>query len=96
MKTWCAAMVFTGCTTFAAEGWRKAAAAGLPPRDAYAGSWLGDGPDALKVGGITAKRLFLRTPPSRDLLRNRNLGREVNIWQYAPGDQVEVAGVRSL
>jgi len=63
-------------------------------RDAYSGALLGEGEAASRIKGVAGRRLFLMAIPE-DAIEKEYLGREMNIWQYAPGDRVEVPLVRT-
>lgn len=65
----------------------------------FAGAWLGDEKTGLVVKGADrmklASQVFLAQPPPDAQLEKRFLGKTVQIWQYHPGDLVEIARVES-
>jgi len=62
---------------------------------AFAGAWLGEGPATRALRGATrAGILVLDAPVEADVLERDFGGKVVSVWEYGPGDRVEVPLVR--
>ena len=69
---------------------------GVGPYNTFAGSWLGDDSDAVRIRGAShghTNVICLQDETAADDLRERYIGKTVSVWQYARGDHVEAARV---
>ena len=98
------------CTALLARGPVRKAAAGQVVLDAhltfatskpdhktqsaFAGAWLGQGADALRLKGAHRNgTLYLEKPQSAKALTDRFGGKVASAWEYGVGDSIEIARV---
>ena len=68
----------------------------LPGRYYYAGSWLGNETESFQIAGVNRSErslVYLKQRVPEDKLKTLYQGRTISLWQYAPGDRVEIARV---